>query len=170
VKPGAPRAAAPGAKPAGGPPTALGQITPETYLGTSRGADGAHAGTDTYPEPASVPVDQARLVGGWTVDNEKVQATASGSAVVLHYKGREVNLVMAATGAPVDAAIELDGKPLPAADRTSDTVVRSDGTTTVHVDASDLFRLVLSPEVEEHTLRITAAGPGLQAFAFTFGT
>jgi hypothetical protein len=36
------------------------------------------------------------------------------------------------------------------------------------VSASDLYRLVLGPTIETHTLRLTAEGPDLEAFAFTF--
>jgi len=39
----------------------------------------------------------------------------------------------------------------------------------VVVAASDLYRLVLGPAVEGHTLRLIAQAPGLEAFAFTFG-
>jgi thiol-disulfide isomerase/thioredoxin len=149
VKPGAPRAAP---HPERGTAHVATNITPETYLGTERG-----------------PGD-ARVVGAWTSDREKVLADASGASIELSYRAREVNLVMSpAPAGPVDMLVELDGKPLPPPYRTSQTRVDDAGRTLVRVDAPDLFRLVLGPAVESHTLRLTAQGPGLQAFAFTFG-
>jgi hypothetical protein len=49
-------------------------------------------------------------------------------------------------------------------------VVDSTGRTSVLVADADMFRLVLGPAVEGHVLRVTAAAPGLLAYAFTFGT
>ena len=72
-------------------------------------------------------------------------------------------------GAPVDVTIELDGKPLPESHRTADTRVDADGTTYLHVQASDLYRLVLGTKVEQHTVKLTPRAPGLEAFAYTFG-
>jgi thiol-disulfide isomerase/thioredoxin len=133
--------------------TSTERITPETYLGTERG-----------------PGD-ARVVGAWESDREKTVSTAAGAAIELEYRAREVNLVMAgANGDAIDAVIELDGKPLPPEYRTSQTQIDDEGRTFVRVDVSDLFRLVLGPAVETHTVRVIAEGPGLEAYAFTFGT
>jgi hypothetical protein len=127
-------------------------ITPETYLGSERG-----------------PGD-ARVGDAWETDDEKVTARAAGATIELPYRAREVNLVMApAASGPVDVLVELDGKPLPPAYRTPQTVVDGAGQTLVRVDTSDLYRLALGPAVERHVLRLTAQARGLQAFAFTFG-
>ena len=169
VAPGSPRAAGPGGR--GGPASAGGaDITPETYLGTLRGATGATDGPGTYPDPGSPAVDTARLAGRWNGAPEDVEASSSGSAIVLRYQAREVNLVLAppATG-PVAVLIELDGKPLPPGYRTSQTMVDGQGRTFVRVADADLYRLVLGPAVEGHVLRLTAEGPGLLAYSFTFG-
>jgi thiol-disulfide isomerase/thioredoxin len=129
------------------------RITPETYLGTERG-----------------PGD-ANIVGAWESDREKVVSAAAGAAIELDYRAREVNLVMApASGVAMDVVIELDGKPLPPDFRTSQTRVDDAGRTIVRVDESDLFRLLLGPAVEAHTVRVVATAPGLEAYAFTFGT
>ncbi|MDQ1442605.1 MAG: hypothetical protein QOG97_2833 [Acidimicrobiaceae bacterium] len=168
----APRAADPSASaaPAGAAPTAAGDITPETYLGVLRG-NSAKQGPATYPDPTTVPVDTARLSGAWSGTGDYVQADAAASAIVLHYQAREVNLVLAPPAAgPVAVILELDGKPLAPAYRTSQTVVDAGGRTSVLVADADMYRLVLGPAVEGHTLRITANAPGLLAYAFTFGT
>ena len=69
---------------------------------------------------------------------------------------------------PITVHVEVDGKPLPPSYRTSQTVVGADGSTSVSVQTSDLYRLVLGPSIGTHTLRLTAAAPNVQAFAFTF--
>ena len=149
VKSGAARATPPREREAAHVAT---DITPETYLGTERG-----------------PGD-ARVIGAWQSDREKVTAGASGAAIELSYRAREVNLVMSpAAAGPVDVLVEVDGKPLPSNYRTAQTRVDDSGRTLVRVDGPDLYRLVLGPVVERRTLRLTAQGPGLQAFAFTFG-
>jgi hypothetical protein len=69
----------------------------------------------------------------------------------------------------IDVQVELDGRPLPPELRTVDTVVDGSGATVVRVDHDGLYRLVLGPAVENHTLRLTARQPEIAAFAFTFG-
>lgn len=102
---------------------------------------------------------------------EKVTSSALGATVVLGYHAREVNLVMGSTtGQPIRVLVEIDGSPLPADARTSQTAVDANGNTYVEVTSSDLYRLVLGPSVETHTLRLIVQAPGLEAFAFTFGT
>ena len=162
----APRAAAPvTAK----PPAADREVTPETYLGTLR-SDVAVEGRHDYPDGTAPAPDHVRLVGAWDADGERVRSATPGASIVLAYRAREVNLVMAATaGRPVDVVVEVDGKPLPPEFRTAQTQVDGTGRTSVRVSASDLYRLVLGPRWGRHTLRLTALASGLDAFAFTFG-
>ena len=171
VDPASPRAAVPSGRDDGDPPAAAGdRITPETYLGTTRGTAGARPGLITYPEPGPLLTGECRLVGPWGAEQQKVTAAAAGAAIVLAYRSREVNLVMTPPrGGAVDVQVEIDGRPLPPGLRTVDTVVDGSGATYVHVDHDGLYRLVLSPEVAEHTVRLTARQPEVAAFAFTFG-
>ncbi|HEV2993649.1 MAG TPA: redoxin domain-containing protein [Acidimicrobiia bacterium] len=166
-----PRASAVGAGALGAPPTTHQNITNETYLGLEKGVENVQPGTTTYPDVApTLPNGAAALVGSWTADQEQVQAAAPGASIVLGYQARSANLVLAtATGAPVQVQVQLDGHPLPPADRTSETQVDAQGNTFITVSAPDLYKLVLTPGIERHTLRLTAEQPGLQAFAFTFG-
>jgi thiol-disulfide isomerase/thioredoxin len=169
VDPASSRAVAPGGKGDVGPAPGD-RMTPETYLGTTRGTAGARPGLITYPEPAAPVTGQCRLVGLWEAEQEKVTAGAAGAAIVLAYRAGEVNLVMTPPkSGPVDVQLELDGQPLAPGSRTEDTVVDDAGATFVHVDHDGLYRLVLGPGVEEHTLRLTARQPDVAAFAFTFG-
>lgn len=171
VKPDSPRAASPNSPTAGEPQPVAADITPETYLGVLRGTEEVKAGPATYPDSGTPRIDTAGLVGPWTGADEYLQADAASSAVVLHYQAREVNLVLAPpAGGPLAVRIELDGKALPANERTAQTMVDAQGQTFVQVTDADMYRLVLSPAVEGHVLRITAGGTGLQVYDFTFGS
>ncbi|MGH9278505.1 MAG: redoxin family protein [Acidimicrobiales bacterium] len=145
-------------------------ITPETYLGGLRGQTGARAGERTYPEPGPLVPGEARLVGTWETDEESVYAMQPGAAIVLQYRAREVNLVLAPPrDGVVDVSVLLDGQPLPPAYRAGDVRVDEAGATTIRVDQPRMYRIVLGPGVEEHQLRLTAAARGMTAYAFTFG-
>jgi thiol-disulfide isomerase/thioredoxin len=168
----APRASAVSDGNAGKPATQAEDVTGETYLGVERGTDGVQPGLMTYPEPSALQLGDARLVGAWDAEPQQVTAAAPGAAIVLDYRAREVNLVMASVapaGSPVDVTVELDGKPLPPAYRTSQTLVDAQGSTYVHVTNSDLYRIVLGPAIGNHVLRLVARNADVQAFAFTFG-
>ena len=49
-----------------------------------------------------------------------------------------------ATGKPIDAVVELDGQPIPAADRGASVHEDANGRTVVTVRASDMYRIVRS--------------------------
>lgn len=166
-----PRAQAPNVAQEGKPPTEADRLTLETYLGTDRGATNASPGTSTYPEPDPVLVNgDARVAGTWTATPQYLRSGASGAAIFLQYRAREVNLVMATDGGkPIDVEVLVDGQPLAPSYRTRQTHVATDGRTSVRVAASDLYRIVLGPAIETHTLKLVASAPGLRAFAFTFG-
>ena len=165
----APRASDPKAERTA-PDEVLRTITQETYLGTERGSV-ADEGQHAYPGDAP-PLHQPALAGTWQAEPQRIRSVSPGAALSLRYLAREVNLVMASGApgnAPLDVTVELDGRPVPEAYRTADTRVDADGTTYVRVEASGLYRLVLGPRVEDHTVRLTPRTPGLEAFAYTFG-
>jgi len=171
VAPSSPRAHIGGSENVGKPPSASEDVTPETYLGLERGIAGAQPGVHEYPQGGTLTPDTPKLLGSWFGDTQDVASNAAGAAITIQYHAREVNLVMATAapgGAPIDVRVELDGKPLPIADRTPQTMVDASGKTFVRVQASDLYRLVLGPSIATHILRLTAEAPSLQAFAFTF--
>lgn len=138
---------------AGAATTAPGQ-TPETYLGVLRAArewEGAEE---------DMPLHGWKLSGGWLRGEEKIVSVADGDTLTLRFYGGRVFLVMATSGAPVEAEIVLDPPGNAAADV-------KDGR--VRVDAARHYELVSLPETAEGVLRITARGAGLEAYAFTFG-
>ncbi len=110
------------------------------------------------------------LVGKWTVDAEKATSDASVATILLAVHAKEVNLVMAtADGGAHDVIVELDGQPVPAADRGASVHVDGNGRTLVTVHAPDMYRLFASKDVENHLISISTTGPGLEAYDFTFG-
>jgi len=169
VSPSAPKADDP--KQAKQAPDQVAQtITQETYLGTERGGV-AQAGEHSYT-PGKPELHRPALSGAWDGEPELIRSVSPDASLSLEYLAEEANLVLAAGspgGAPIDVTIELDGKPVPEGYRTAGTRVAVDGTTYLHVEASDLYRLVRGPRVEQHTVRLIPRTPGLEAFAYTFG-
>jgi hypothetical protein len=152
------------------PDEVLQAITQETYLGTERGSL-AEEGERAYT-PGEEKLHQPALAGTWHAEAQRIRSVSPEAALSLRYQAGEVNLVMATAapgGTPIDVVVELDGKPVPESYRTADTKVAADGTTYVVVQAADLYRVVLGPRVEEHTVRLVPRSPGLEAFAYTFG-
>jgi thiol-disulfide isomerase/thioredoxin len=141
--------------------TAGNDQTAETYLGSLHGQSGLVSpektstnGSATYTVPADLRVDKYALDGPWEITDEYAVTGAASAAIVLHYRGTEVNLVMAAPAEAVDVTVELDGaRQAP-----------------VTVAAADLYNVVDHGPKGDHTLRLTASGAGLEAFAFTFGS
>jgi len=168
VDPSSPRADDP-KEPKAASGDAVRNITQETYLGTERGSV-AQAGRHDYPA-GKLQLNQPAPTGTWDAEGEFIRSLSPAATLSLQYYAREVNLVMAPSppGPSIDVTVELDGRPLPAPFRTADTRVGPDGSTYVRVQASDLYRLVLGPKVEQHSLRLTPRTPGLEAFAYTFG-
>jgi thiol-disulfide isomerase/thioredoxin len=141
--------------------------TPELYLGNLRGTtaspqalsdpdgDGTPGGAATFRVPDDLAGDSFALEGRWNIDGESATALEPGAAIVLRYRGTEVNLVLAAGGT----------------EATTVTVTVDDGEPR-HVEVSDpdLVNLLTDGPAGEHTMRIEAGGAGLAAYAFTFGS
>jgi len=146
--------------------------TPETYLGYERakGYEGAtpieknmHA---EYMFPESLMRNGWALDGGWTVGGEKITSDEAGAAIRLNFAAKKVFLVLGtSTGEPVTAEITLDGMPIGMARGGS---VSPDGRVTV--DANTLYELISREDFGSGVIEIKAAKPGLEAYAFTFGS
>ena len=144
----------------------LGQFSPELYVGGARGTtaspqglsdpdgDGIPGGDATFTLPDNLPVDTFALEGAWSIGSESATALAPGAAIVLQYRGQEVNLVLAAGGsAPTSVTVSVDGgEPR-----------------IVEVGRPDLVNLLRDGPAGDHTMRIEAGSAGLAAYAFTFG-
>lgn len=150
-------------------------MTAETYCGFLRNtgmgnpAECDAIGRCTYHDRD--PTHQLGVIyldGAWKQNEEYLEHEGEGRGhILLPYQAREANLVMT-SGSPLEAEVLLDGKAVPKSIAGSD--IRFDGArSVVRVDRQDMFRLVSGIHVERHELMLVAEGPGLRAFAYTFG-
>ncbi len=164
-----------GAKRADAKPAAMGEAarlqTHETYLGYSRADNFSSSGglqedkaTD-YTYPDFLLLNHWALAGKWEVGRENITAQAAGAKLRLNFYAGRVFLVLgSASGQPVQASLTLNGKPL--GSLAGKDV--QDGKVTVTTPT--LYELVNQGEAGNGIVEITADNPGLQAFAFTFGS
>ena len=152
------------------PPIAPDQ-TSETYLGYSRAeAFGGkqsvrHDADGDYRFPVSLPDDAWALSGKWKVEAEKIVSGESGAALRLNFKARRVFLVLgSATGKPVSVSVRLNG----AAPGSQAGRGAPGGAMTVA--RHTLYELIDQKAVGRSMLEIRAGSPGLEAYAFTFGS
>ena len=148
-------------------PIANGQ-TPETYLGSARASDfaGSYPGDGSHDLtfPASLQTNEWALDGKWDVSNQFVTTQVSGDKLQLRFQARDVYLVMSAV-TPVTAHVVVTGAST-VSFQTED--VSSTGALTV--STARLYHLVHLPDQEEATVTLTFDTPGVQVFAFTFGS
>ncbi|HYH87986.1 MAG TPA: cytochrome c biogenesis protein DipZ [Solirubrobacteraceae bacterium] len=143
------------------------EATPETYLGSAR-ADGwvpgkPENGTHTYRPPRRLAESRFALGGRWRVDDESAEAV-SGATLDANVVGKDVYLVLSSRGGtPRQISVELDGRPIRAADAGADV---HGGRVTV--SRQRLYRLVAVGKTGRHRLRLRFA-PGVAGYAFTFG-
>ena len=142
--------------------------TPETYLGWER-AEGflpgaPVAGERRYPVfRRRLPQDRFTLSGTWDVGPQSARAVRDSSLRV-RFGARRVFLVMSsAGGAPRRVRVFLDGRPVSGRVAGADTRAGA-----VTVRGQRLYRLVSLPRVERRELELRM-GPGVSAYAFTFG-
>jgi thiol-disulfide isomerase/thioredoxin len=145
-----------------------GRLTPELYLGASRGGyvrDGATVDLTDHGDT------HLRLSGRFAGAADYVAAAAPGARVRLTYDARDVYAVLAppaGSAAPQRVEVRLDGAPVPPARRGKD-VREVNGRTYVDVRADDLYHLVTGPRLGSGRLDLVATTAGLRWFTFTFG-
>jgi len=150
--------------------TPTSNLSPETYLGSSRmqylvNTGTAQNGKQQFLLTGSLPQDQFAFGGTWDITNEYAIA---GKNAVLEYNftAGKVFLVMA----PVNThsgtiKVLLDGKPITPSATGKDVIEGS-----ITVDTDRLYELVnLHGKVENHLLSLQFQTDGIQAYAFTFG-
>jgi cytochrome c biogenesis protein CcdA/glutathione peroxidase-family protein len=145
--------------------------TPETYLGYLRMMNFANKGAlarnieKEYQFPADLPLHYWALQGKWTIEAEQIVATAQNAALRLHFKAKKVFLVMGnRTDKPILVNVVLNNRPISnkaGADAPNGTVV---------VKQHTLYELVSQEGNDEGLLEIKSDEPGLEAYAFTFGS
>jgi hypothetical protein len=142
--------------------------TPETYLGYVR--------TEHFSSPEGIapgqiqtlsyPVRGVRrhhwaLSGRWRFHPDKLVAESPGASLRLRFVASKVFLVLgSATGKPVNVRLELQNGDRPAAGFPKTLAIRD----------HTLYTLVELDAVEDRILELSSDSPGLEAYAFTFGS
>ena len=148
--------------------TPTGAATPETYLGSAR-ADGFENGAITdgvhqygSKPPSGLALNEFAYRGKWGIAKDGAVA-GPGAQLFLHYRARDVYLVLGSPEHSRRMQVLLDGRPIGAADAGPDV---HGGYLTV--GAQRLYRLVSLPKSGEHQLELRPAA-GTRGYAFTFG-
>jgi len=147
------------------------QISPETYLGSSRmeyyyPSVTLGDGTSTYTLPSSTPQNMFSLGGEWTINDGNAVA-GNKATLVYNFNASNVYLVLNPSTANKASQVKvfIDNKPANSTNAGSDV---KNGVLTVTTDR--LYNLVdLHGKTENHVLRLEFQTPGTQVFAFTFG-
>ncbi|MFD4638283.1 cytochrome c biogenesis protein DipZ [Lentzea sp. NPDC058436] len=132
----------------------VGDITQETYLGSTKrvnfaGTEQYTSGEKSFQFPQNQGTDSFALDGAWKLDTQSITPTGDSGRIKLNYRAKEVRMVLSGKG----------------------TVTVQDGgqTKTVQVDGTpNSYQLVLTPTIQGGSLTATVS-PGVQAFSFTFG-
>jgi thiol-disulfide isomerase/thioredoxin len=146
--------------------------TPETYVGSARGERFASPGSATprarraFELPEQLRVNHWALAGEWTVGRENVVLDQAGGSIAFRFQSRDAHVVLSpGTRGPIPFRVLLDGE---APGRSHGLDVDDDGNGELR--DGRLYQLVRQEAaVRERTLEITFAGPGAEAYSFTFG-
>jgi thiol-disulfide isomerase/thioredoxin len=120
-----------------------------------------------YQLPAMLRLNQWALSGNWTVKPEAVVLNAASGRIAYRFHARDLHLVMGPgePGTSVGFRVLIDGQP-PGAAHGTDVDEQGNGT----VKEQRLYQLIRQPgPVGTRLFEIEFLGPGVQAFAFTFG-
>jgi thiol-disulfide isomerase/thioredoxin len=145
--------------------------SPENYTGYARTENFASPGgarlaePRRYSRPDGLSLNQWALAGDWTMADQAVTLDQAGGQIACRFHARDLHLVMGAAGDPVEFRVLLDGQP-PGPAHGSDVDDQGRGT----VSHPRLYQLIRQPGgITDRTFEITFAGPGAQAYVFTFG-
>jgi cytochrome c biogenesis protein CcdA len=145
--------------------------TAETYLGYERAANFSSREAmqrDTprgYRYPAQLGAGQWALNGSWTVAAEKITSTEKGAGLRLNFKARKVFLVLGTvSGKPVRVSLMLNGKTV------GSHAGRDASSGALVVGRNTLYELIDQQTMQDGLLELRADEPGLEAYAFTFGS
>jgi thiol-disulfide isomerase/thioredoxin len=145
------------------------RVTPELYLGYTRGQFGNPTGlirekSFDYSDPGRYVEGAAYLSGRWFVSEESSRADNSGAMLLLRYTSMDVNLVMAPP-ANGSARIELL---VGEEQRTGSDVAIENGRCFITVDRARMYSLIANPSVLSGSLGLKVLDPGVTMYAFTF--
>src|SRR5215470_3030818 len=147
--------------------------SPENYVGYDRTQNFASPGGAVldkprmYQLPARLRLNEWGLSGDWTVRKDAAVLNKPNGSIAYRFHARDLHLVMgpAAPGTSVRFRVRIDGNP-PGAAHGSDVDEQGDGTIT----EQRLYQLIRQPKpIADRQFEIEFLGPGVEAFAFTFG-
>jgi thiol-disulfide isomerase/thioredoxin len=147
--------------------------SPENYLGSERTQHFASPGgavlekTRRYALPARLRLNEWALSGEWTVNNQAAVLNTPNGGIAYRFHARDLHLVMGPTtpGTPVRFRVLIDGRP-PGPAHGIDVDEHGAGTVT----EQRLYQLIRHPKpIADRQFQIEFLGPGVEAFAFTFG-
>lgn len=145
------------------------QISPETYLGSTRmmyyfpnGSIGN--GTQNLNLGQNIDQNTFSLGGIWNITDENAVA-GDNATLELNFTAQKVFLVLKPGQKPGTIKVLLDGKVVDSSNAGEDV---QNGIVTVDTDR--LYMLIdLKGKTENHILKLEFQTPGIQGFAFTFG-
>ena len=132
--------------------------TPETYLGSGRGAQPA--------SPERLSLNHWALAGEWTIGSENVVLDEAGGSIAFRFHARDAHVVLSrGTREPIPFRVLLDGE---APGLSHGVDVDEDGNGLLR--DGRMYQLVREHDaVRERTMEITFLEPGAEAYSFTFG-
>lgn len=145
----------------------------ENYVGYERTQNFASPGgvvldrPRMYELPARLRLNEWALSGDWTVKNPAVVLNKANGSIAYRFHARDLHLVMgpAARGTSVRFRVLIDGRP-PGAAHGVDVDEQGNGAVT----EQRLYQLIRQPKpIADRQFEIQFLGPGVEAFAFTFG-
>jgi thiol-disulfide isomerase/thioredoxin len=152
--------------------------SPENYVGYERTQNFASPGgamldkPRMYELPARLRLNEWALSGDWTVRKDATALNKANGSITYRFHARDLHLVMgpaalgpAAPGTSVRFRVLIDGQP-PGAAHGIDVDEQGGGTVT----EQRLYQLIRQPKpIADRQFQIEFLGPGVEAFAFTFG-
>ena len=147
--------------------------SPENYLGYERTENFASPGgavldkRRVYAAPARLTLNQWALSGDWTIGKQAALLNEANGRIAYRFHARDLHIVMAPAvrGKSVRFRLLIDGQP-PGAARGIDVDAQGNGTLT----EPRMYQLIRQPKpITDRQFEIEFLGPGVEAFAFTFG-
>ena len=147
--------------------------SPENYVGYERTRNFMSPGgaaldkPRVYALPKRLRLNEWALTGDWTVKKEAAVLNKANGSMGYRFHARDLHLVMGPTapGTSVRFRVLIDGQP-PGAAHGIDVDEQGNGTVT----EQRLYQLIRQPKpIADRQFEIEFLGPGVEAFAFTFG-
>jgi thiol-disulfide isomerase/thioredoxin len=147
--------------------------SPETYLGYEQAQNFASPGgaafdePRTYVMPDSLKLNHWALSGDWTIESGASVLHRADGGIAFRFHARDVHLVMGpgSRGTSVPFRVLVDGEP-PGDAHGLDADEQGLGT----LVQQRLHQLIRERgSITDRTFEITFLGPGVEAYAFTFG-